>query len=95
MPAHSRIGSVLSLTVLIVLSAASFAAAQQSVRLLGASCTAGTEQVAEPKTGRTFLLDYPCDLSPRRRSSSGYWSRGENKIQNRKGAFLGSVAPRV
>ncbi len=85
MPAHSRIASVLGLTVFIVLSAASFAAAQQPMRLLGASCTAGTEQVTEPKTGRTFLLDYPCDLKAGEKvtfilslhggGSSGTWQR--------------------
>ena len=39
------------------------AAAQQPVRLLNAPCTADTNApVTESKTGRTFLLDYPCDL---------------------------------
>ncbi len=39
------------------------AAAQQPVRLLGAECTATAgDPVTEPATGRTFLLDYPCDL---------------------------------
>jgi pimeloyl-ACP methyl ester carboxylesterase len=51
--------------VLIVLmaSTAGSAAAQQPVRLMGAPCTATTaEMVTEPKTGRTYMLDYPCDL---------------------------------
>lgn len=30
--------------------------------LLGAGCKAGT--ATDPKTGRSFLLDYPCDLRP-------------------------------
>jgi len=47
---------------LIVLTASS-ATAQQPVRLLNAPCTADTNApVTESKTGRTFLLDYPCDL---------------------------------
>lgn len=41
------------------------AGAQQPVQLLGASCTAVTDQpVSEPGTDRTFVLDYPCDLQP-------------------------------
>ena len=37
--------------------------AQQPVRLLGADCTPALDQpVTEPVTGRTFVLDYPCDL---------------------------------
>lgn len=39
------------------------AAPQPSSPLMGAPCTAATTgPVTEPKTGRTFLLDYPCDL---------------------------------
>jgi pimeloyl-ACP methyl ester carboxylesterase len=39
------------------------AAAQQTVRLLSAPCTASaSELVTEPKTGRGYFLDYPCDL---------------------------------
>ena len=39
------------------------AAAQQPVRLMDAPCTAtATGLVTEPKTGRTYMLDYPCDL---------------------------------
>jgi poly(3-hydroxybutyrate) depolymerase len=69
----------------LVLISASAASAQQPVRLLDASCTAGTEQVTEPKTGRTFLLDYPCDLKAGEKvtfilslhggGSSGTWQR--------------------
>jgi pimeloyl-ACP methyl ester carboxylesterase len=61
-------------------------AAQPPARLLGAPCTASaTEQVTEPKTGRTYLLDYPCDLKSGERvtfilnlhggGSSGTWQR--------------------
>ena len=47
---------------MVVLTAGS-AAAQQPVRLLNAPCVADTNApVTESKTGRTFLLDYPCDL---------------------------------
>ena len=39
------------------------AAAQQPLRLMGAPCAATTDRmVTEPKTGRTYMLDYPCDL---------------------------------
>jgi hypothetical protein len=39
------------------------AAAQQPHTLLDAPCTGSPErQVAEPRTGRTYVLDYPCDL---------------------------------
>ena len=39
------------------------ASAQQPLRLLNAACTANTDApVTEPKTARTFHLDYPCDL---------------------------------
>jgi pimeloyl-ACP methyl ester carboxylesterase len=85
MTAVRRIPTTASLAVALIVSGASLAAAQQPVRLLGASCTAGTEQVTEPKTGRTFLLDYPCDLKAGERvtfilslhggGSSGTWQR--------------------
>ena len=62
------------------------AAAQQPVRLMGAPCTAvTTEPVTEPKTARTYLLDYPCDLKPNEKvtfilslhgaGSNGSWQR--------------------
>ncbi len=62
------------------------AAAQQPARLMGAPCTSvETEPVTEPKTGRTYLLDYPCDLKAGERltfilnlhggGSSGTWQR--------------------
>jgi len=42
---------------------ANSAAAQQPVRLMGAPCTATVaDMVTEPRTGRTYMLDYPCDL---------------------------------
>lgn len=41
------------------------AQAQTGVTLLGGSCTGSAEQpIAEPGTGRSFVLDYPCDLQP-------------------------------
>jgi hypothetical protein len=65
---------------------ASLADAQQPVRLLGAPCTAvAAEPVTEAKTGRTYLLDYPCDLKAGEKvtfilnlhggGSSGTWQR--------------------
>jgi pimeloyl-ACP methyl ester carboxylesterase len=74
------------LAITVVGFAAGTAHAQQPVRLLNAPCTAvATEQVTEPKTGRTYLLDYPCDLKAGERvtfilnlhggGSSGTWQR--------------------
>jgi poly(3-hydroxybutyrate) depolymerase len=74
---------VFAIVVLILM--ASHAEAQQPMKLFNAACTAGTEQVTEPKTGRTFLLDYPCDLKAGEKvtfilslhggGSSGTWQR--------------------
>ncbi|MCB1670902.1 MAG: hypothetical protein R3F41_16180 [Gammaproteobacteria bacterium] len=37
--------------------------AQQSVQLLGSDCTPDLDHpVTEPATGRTFVIDFPCDL---------------------------------
>jgi pimeloyl-ACP methyl ester carboxylesterase len=37
--------------------------AQQGATLLGGQCTPGADNpLTEPGTGRTFVLDYPCDL---------------------------------
>lgn len=37
--------------------------AQQPIILLGSGCTPALDQpITEPVTGRTFVLDYPCDL---------------------------------
>lgn len=54
---------------LVALSAATLllqalpASAQQARTLLGAPCTSSTDApVTEAGTGRTYLLDYPCDL---------------------------------
>jgi pimeloyl-ACP methyl ester carboxylesterase len=66
--------------------AASPARAQQPVRLLDTPCTAAQNaQVTEPKSGRTYLLDYPCDLKAGEKvtfilnlhggGSSGTWQR--------------------
>lgn len=39
------------------------AAAQQPLELLGSACTPALDQpVTEAATGRTYVLDYPCDL---------------------------------
>lgn len=85
MTAVGRSISTIASLVLGLVCLASVASAQQPVRLLNASCTAGTEQVTEPKTGRTFLLDYPCDLTAGEKltfilslhggGSSGTWQR--------------------
>jgi pimeloyl-ACP methyl ester carboxylesterase len=76
----------ISFVIGLFLSAAGTAVAQQPVRLLGAPCTAvTTEPVTEPKTARTYLLDYPCDLKAGEKvtfvlslhggGSSGNWQR--------------------
>jgi hypothetical protein len=60
--------------------------AQQPLKLLNAPCTAvTTAPVTEAKTGRTYLLDYPCDLKAGEKvtfilnlhggGSSGTWQR--------------------
>ena len=75
---------VLATSALILCS--NDAAAQQPARLMGAPCTSvETEPVTEPKTGRTYLLDYPCDLKAGEKltfilnlhggGSSGTWQR--------------------
>ena len=62
------------------------ASAQQPRTLLGTPCTASADTpVTEPETGRTYLLDYPCDLragedvtfilSLHGAGSSGTWQR--------------------
>jgi pimeloyl-ACP methyl ester carboxylesterase len=49
--------------VLLMAAGALNASAQQPLRLMDSPCTADTNApTAESKTGRTFLLDYPCDL---------------------------------
>jgi hypothetical protein len=59
---------------------------QTGIRLLNSPCTANTEAPTnEPKTSRTFLLDYPCDLKANEPvtfilnlhggGSSGTWQR--------------------
>ena len=69
-----------------LLLAATTATAQQPVRLMNAPCTATTAPtVAEPGTGRTYMLDYPCDLRAGEKvtfvlnlhggGSSGTWQR--------------------
>jgi len=85
MTAGQRISTTTGLVLGLIVVTASMASAQQPVHLLNAACTAGTEQVTEPKTGRTFLLDYPCDLKAGEKvtfilslhggGSSGTWQR--------------------
>lgn len=52
----------------LVIFTASGAGAQEPeepITLLGAACDGGLDQpVTEPGTGRTFVLDYPCELLP-------------------------------
>jgi pimeloyl-ACP methyl ester carboxylesterase len=74
---------------------AATALAQQPSRLLGAPCTATADApVTEPKTGRTYLLDYPCDLKAGEKvtfvlslhggGSSGTWQRRYFPVYDQK-----------
>ena len=74
------------LAMLLVAGLFQEAHAQQPDRLMDAPCAASTaDPVSEPATGRTYLLDYPCDLQPGERvtfilnlhggGSSGTWQR--------------------
>ena len=80
---------------IVVVANAATALAQQPVRLLGAPCTATADApVTEPKTGRTYLLDYPCDLKAGEKvtfvlslhggGSSGTWQRRYFPIYDQK-----------
>jgi pimeloyl-ACP methyl ester carboxylesterase len=73
-------------TIAVLAVAAGTAHAQQPVRLFDTPCTASPNaQVTEAKTGRTYLLDYPCDLKAGEKvtfilnlhggGSSGTWQR--------------------
>src|SRR5687767_15002658 len=81
-----RSACVLSLAAVAALALPLPAAAQAPVKLLNAPCTSEAKPaVPEPKTGRTYMLDYPCDLKPGEKvtfilnlhggGSSGTWQR--------------------
>jgi len=54
---------VAGLCVAFALLGADAGAAQHRIELMGAPCTGSVDtQVTEPGTGRTYVLDYPCDL---------------------------------
>lgn len=61
---RSRSGThVAALALLLGLLDSGMATAQEPRTLFGAPCTASPDTpVTEPRTGRTYLLDYPCDL---------------------------------
>ena len=65
-PALSRLWTTTATSsslALVLLCSATGALAQQPRALLGAACTGSPDaQVTEPLTGRTYVLDYPCDL---------------------------------
>jgi pimeloyl-ACP methyl ester carboxylesterase len=55
--------TVLALALAALPASAGAVAAQQARTLMGAPCTGSMDQqVTEPSTGRTYVLDYPCDL---------------------------------
>lgn len=59
----SRILLLISAPMLAVVLGTNTVLAQQSKTLLGSSCTPAMDQgITEPETGRTYVLDYPCDL---------------------------------
>ena len=63
--ATSRCVCRATLTLLALSMSAEAATAQQTRSLLGAPCTGSVDtQVREARTGRTYVLDYPCDLRP-------------------------------
>jgi hypothetical protein len=75
-----------TLAITLTLLAGDPASAQQPRTLFGAPCTASADTpVTEPATGRSYLLDYPCDLragedvtfilSLHGGGSSGNWQR--------------------
>ena len=49
--------------VTLITSFAGLTLAQQPISLLGSGCTPALDQpITESVTGRTYVLDYPCDL---------------------------------
>jgi hypothetical protein len=61
----SLIPGSLALGLLALLLCSPKVLAQQSLRLLNSDCTPALDApVTEPHTGRTYVLDYPCDLKP-------------------------------
>ena len=90
----SRSLATVGVAIVVVANAAT-ALAQQPARLLGAPCTATADApVTEPKTGRTYLLDYPCDLKAGEKltfvlslhggGSSGTWQRRYFPVYDQK-----------
>jgi poly(3-hydroxybutyrate) depolymerase len=58
-----RLARALALAFLVTSAGAQGAVGQQSRTLLDAPCTGSPDRmVSEPNTGRTYMLDYPCDL---------------------------------
>jgi hypothetical protein len=89
-----RIPAAIWIAIVIVANAAT-APAQPPARLLAAPCTATPDApVTEPKTGRTYLLDYPCDLKAGEKvtfvlnlhggGSSGTWQRRYFPVYDQK-----------
>jgi pimeloyl-ACP methyl ester carboxylesterase len=62
--ALSRVRALPALLLsLLALGGSPATQAQSGITLLDGSCTGNAEQpIAEPGTGRSFVLDYPCDL---------------------------------
>lgn len=60
---RGRTAAVLGLVAAVALVDASDAEAQRRIGLMDAPCTGSPDRlVTEPETGRTYYLDYPCDL---------------------------------
>jgi pimeloyl-ACP methyl ester carboxylesterase len=58
-----RLHKLLGPLTLVAFGAVGAAHAQPPVQLLGSACTPGADNpITEPGTGRTYVLDYPCDL---------------------------------
>jgi hypothetical protein len=83
---HALPGFGCTLAMALIALASQDLEGQQAVQIMDAPCTASTsDPVTEPGTGRTYLLDYPCDLQPGESvtfilnlhggGSSGTWQR--------------------
>jgi pimeloyl-ACP methyl ester carboxylesterase len=63
MPVLREVAAVIGLAAFATLLGATEVDAQRGIQLMDAPCTVSPEAlVTEPKTDRTYYLDYPCDL---------------------------------
>lgn len=90
-------------TALALAGATNVLTAQEPIALFDAPCTGSPdEQVTEPETGRSYILDYPCDLAAGEEvtfilnlhggGSSGSWQRRYFPAFDQKEAYRLIVA---